>query len=324
MIIIYCPKWVKDYYFINPKIIIDILKNKYNATIITDNSIINIEPFQQYIIINFFCDIPEIYFNKNNIKTLCYIEDIHLPNEWYNSFKNDKLFIETKLFTTSRYNDLIKYDKIIGPYVHLLENYIDKEKLVNFYHFIQPISYIKNNIHNKLLICGTINKDYKLRNILSTIKNSYIHTVNRLNTQNLNTSEWYNLLASYKFVFTDGVTNDMYKNRKYLVCKLFEILYCKSVLVVCDKLVPYLKSQLNLDENIHYISINKDNIETTINLLKYMSSERYNTIVNTTYNIIIKNHTILHREKQLSTIIMNLYNMNCNSFIQMQKKIYDN
>jgi hypothetical protein len=266
---------------------------------------------KQYVILIYERSVPEFIFNKSNIKTILIWDDCHL------------LMTKDLEIRNTYYNFINKHDIFICTYGYLLFNNINlKTKIYSINHcfipeFINTYIESKDKI-NKINVLGTINESYDLRKF---IYDSYINNPN-LNFFNstyviynselilnnaLIDSEFYNYINKFKANFTDLGINNEYPDRKYIVSKFFEI-GCQNTLLLCDDRSIDILSLIGLEENIHYISCNKDNFLDKVNyILNELSNEDYNKIIDNCINIIHKYHSINNRIEQFSTIIDNRY-----------------
>ena len=267
---------------------------------------------ENYVILIFEREVPEFIYNKPNIKTILIWDDCHLLMN-----KNQKI-------RDDYYNFINKHDIFICTYGYLYLNDPNiKSKIYSINHcFIPEFIPINNNPEklNKINIVGTINESYDLRKFIydNYFNNPYLNFYNtNYVIQNNNfiignsliDNEWYNYINSFKVNFTDTGINDEYKDRKYIVSKFFEIGSLNTLLLCDDRVIEEI-SLLGLEEDIHYISCNKNNFIEKVNyILNYLSEDKYNNIINNCKNVIHKYHCINNRVIQFSDIIDDRYYM---------------
>lgn len=307
MIVIYFNKVYSNYALKSYIKLIEYLKFFYtdNLIIIDGEDYLDISNFldSNHVFICMERPIPDIYFNKNNIRTIVYYDDCNIL-----------LNLETKKDYISYIN---KHDIFLSSYAYLFYNETSIfSKIISLYHcFIPDYSQINNSEKiNKVNILGTINQSYDLRNyIYCTFRDhndlNFFKTIYYINNNEyfkmdaLETTEWYSYINNFKVNFTDTGICENYPTRKYLVSKFFEIGSLNTILLCDDRIIDEL-SFIGLEENFHYISCNQNNFLEKVNyILHELEENKYNEIVYNCNYIIHKYHSINNRIDTLKILI---------------------
>ena len=324
--IIYIFTWDLDYYFSAFDNLIEYFKQKYenvfifkknNYTLTYDKIEKDLLKNEEIIAIELFAEIDLKVWEYKNIKKLLIHDDIH-------GCDSGEYACGSKL---NYINYINKYDYYLGTYSYLFRDILFKNCKTSIYQLYHHYNkkYQGPNINiddkiNKLLIVGTITHDYKLREILFNYENMFLEKCSTTNKK-LTQYEFYNKINQYLYVFTDGPINDKYKWRKYLVSKFFEIIFNKSVLVTTKNMIPELE-KLGLYENLHFLTIDINNIESSIEYIKSIDKDNASQIIENAYKVIVNEHSIENRFQLIDDILIdNFYEVNIPNYTCFKMKL---
>jgi len=209
-------------------------------------------------------------------------------------------------------------DIIIGPYQYLFnskniikmypsiinkENYhIPYSAVSSFYENIE----FNKNPKEKIFVSGNISEVYPLRTFIFKNMKKYIETLNHPGYNNNNRNhkiinkEYYKKLSEYLCCFTDASAYN------YILLKTFEICSVGSLLL-CEDSISNELSSLGFNDNINYISCNKQNFESKINwILDKKNRNQVDEIRINGMKLIREFHNTNNRAKYLNNIINNI------------------
>jgi len=245
----------------------------------------------------------KIYNDIINIpkKKIIFIDDVH-----------------SKYHVSIDINYLNKFDIKLMFYKYLQKKFLpelESSKIISNRHYIHDnfVHSVNNPRNIKISILGHFrHQTYKTRKYImnnsNLINDKLINCNISVFRKSVNVNKYYNILHnSYASIATTGDNLEFYC--PYLVAKYFEIPGCGALLLA--HVLPELEEEMKdcgFIENVNYIKFT--NIEDLIEKCNYVfkpeNKEEIERIRLNGYNLIINNHLISHRQKQ----IINLLNDN--------------
>lgn len=169
-----------------------------------------------------------------------------------------------------------------------------------------------NNPTKKILVSGHLNsliypnRDKmvllsKTNNNIQVFKPDYTgYKIEDKNRDKTYGEKYYKLLNSYLCCVAD----DLIIERRYVICKFFEIMGCGSLLIAFNSNTKTIFEELGLIDMTHYISINETNYETIVN---FVMDDANRSIIDKIrlggYNFANKYHHYTNRAEYINKII---------------------
>lgn len=297
--IIIIADWIIQYITKEPYMFAKHLHTHYGWTIIK-LSMLNIEQLKQRqsIVLCITYDSLNISILKCENITLIYKIDDLYP---YKDIR--KTCIDYADLLISPYQYLFKEENIIQMYPSIKSKdsyHISYSAVESFYINIG----FNNTPKEKIFVSGTIISEYPLRNYILKYK-EYIeileHPTYNNYKHNIIDEKYYNKLSEYLCCFTDS------SKYKYVLLKVFEICSVGSLLL-CDELIQDELYNLGFENNINYISCNKENLESKMKwILDKNNREIVDEIRLKGMNLVKNNHNTNNRSESFNSLINNKY-----------------
>lgn len=236
-------------------------------------------------------DLPEI--NVNII-----LDDIHHQGR----SKKDRLM------------SLPKIHRIFSTYAYCFGKFFPNNTDLHFLpHSGKYVANFNLNPINKILISGRLNPDiYPKREIayklskrsprVDHLKIKFSYRVDVISQEDLFGDKYTNTLSQYIACFTCDASHE----RPYILAKHFEILCSGSLLVAANNHTRHYFEKLGFVDKIHYLSIEIENLESTVNFIVDPSNREYiDKIRLTGHEFAKKNHLDKNRSKYITDVILN-------------------
>lgn len=261
----------------------EIIHNYENFTNYLTNN--NIKVILCFCCSDYLVELYKNFFEENNIIILSYSNDLHNKNN---------------IITTNKKNsiDLIHNFKnvyICANYYYCYLNFynIISNRIIKYPVFVDDDYYIDfNKIPiNKILLSGTITKQYPARKKMNQISN-YNKNIEVLKNGIYQGFEYIKYLNKYLCCFTCCAN----KNLPYILAKFFEIPSSGSLLFSYDEFVKDELNNLGFIDGINYISCTFENMEEKIEYILHPNNlEKINLIRNNGYEFVWKYHKQTNR-----------------------------
>lgn len=297
--IIIIADWIIDYVTKEHYMFAKQLHSRYGWTIIK-LSMLNMEEVKQRksIVLCITYDNLDISVLKCENITLVYKIDDLYP---YKDIR--KKCIDYADLIISPYQYLFKEEKIIQmfPSIKSKESYhIPYSAVDTFYKNIE----FNNTPKEKIFVSGAVSDVYPLRQYILRYK-EYIETLEHPTYKHLKHNiideKYYNKLSEYLCCFTDALIY------KYVLLKVFEICSVGSLLL-CDELIQDELYRMGFENNVNYISCNKENLETK---MKWVLDKKNRKIVDEIrlngMNLVRNNHNTNNRSEAFNSLVNNKY-----------------
>jgi len=297
--IIVIADWLIDYITKEPYIFATHLQTDYDWTIIK-LSMLNVEQVKQKksVVLCITYDSLDVSVLKCENITLVYKIDDLYP---YKDIR--KKCIDSADLLISPYQYLFKENKIIQMYpsIKSKESYhIQYSAVESFYKNIG----FNNSPKEKIFVSGAVGNAYPFRKIILRYQ-EYIeileHPTYKNNKHKIIDEVYYKKLSEYLCCFTDAL---MYK---YVLLKVFEICSIGSLLL-CDELIQDELYSIGFENNVNYISCNKENLESK---MKWILDKQNRKIVDEIrlkgMNLVRNNHNTNNRSEAFNSLINNKY-----------------
>ena len=224
-----------------------------------------------------------------NIKILCHTHDFFRNLPKYHNLKKTKRYIEIGFY--DQINAFSIPSNIIYPVMHCATNNFLKE--------------LNSNPINKILLSGRIVNIYPQRQefynyAIKNEKKIYI----KQHPGYFNKDDNYsNILNDYIACYYSSIHIPKLENNLVILAKAFEIPATGSLLLADESCKDSLK-KVGFEENINYMTINKNNYDKTID---FILDEKNRVIINEIrrngQKLILENHTELARVKEINEIL---------------------
>jgi hypothetical protein len=252
------------------------------------------------IILCFCCceyliEIYKIFFEENNIILLSYANDLHYKN---NTVTDNKRKLKDLIHNFENIYICANY-----YYCYLKYYNINPKRIIKYPTFVDDDFYIEFNENpiNKILLSGTITKEYPARKKLNLIA-GYNDNIEVLKNGVYLGFEYIKYLNKFLCCFTCCAN----KNLPYILGKFFEIPSSGSLLLAFDEFVKDELINLGFKDGENYISCTLENMEEKIRyILNPENLEEINKIRKNGYEFVWKYHKQTDRLKYIDKFINN-------------------
>jgi len=297
--IIIIADWLINYITKEPYMFSKQLQTHYDWTIIK-LSTLNVEKVKQRksIVLCITYDSLDISVLKCENITLVYKIDDLYP---YKDIR--KKCIDYADLLISPYQYLFKEEKIIQMYpsIKSKESYhVPYSAVDSFYKNIE----FNNTPTEKIFVSGAVSDVYPLRQYILRYA-EYIETLEHPTYKHLKhkiiDEVYYKKISDYLCCFTDALVY------KYVLLKVFEICSVGSLLL-CDELIQDELHRIGFENNVNYMSCNKENLETK---MKWILDKKNRKIVDEIrlkgMNLVRNNHNTNNRSEAFNSLVNNKY-----------------
>lgn len=260
---------------------------------------------------NFVDNINSIFIFKDNygifLKTNI---DFILQNKTIKFFilENDIHYLKSKSNAYDRYM-LLRNSLQNNTHINILSFYwyhykklykINKNNLICFPRFSPSNSIIEinNNPEMKILLSGSLSKQYPMRKYLKLLNHPLVKILKH--EDNVRGEDYYKYIN--KFICAFSCCSNKYT--PYIVSKFFEIPATGSLLLAYDEFVKEPLKEIGFIDGKNYISCNKNNIVEKIEwICDIKNKETVNKIRKNGQELVVNKHTLKNRYELIYNLV---------------------